>query len=204
MFLSQLTLNPRCADARRDLGSAYEMHRTLSRAFTPNSSIPPSRFLWRFESNAIGWKPPVVLVQSQTAGDWSVLENIASYLAAGVEHKRLDLSAFLKQDASMRFRFLANPTVTRNGKRLGLTVETDQLAWLERQGVKHGFQVEFALVSGQDLLESKKDRHRLTIQRVLFEGRLRVVDASKLAEALVLGIGPAKSFGCGMLSVAPV
>lgn len=203
MFLSQLTLNPRCADARRDLGSAYEMHRTLSRAYTANNSKPPSRFLWRLESNAIGWKPPVVLVQSQTAGDWGVLENITDYLAVDVEHKHLDLLALLQQGAPMRFRFLANPTVTRNGKRLGLTVETDQLAWLERQGIKHGFQVEFALVSGQDLLESKKDCHRLTIQRVLFDGRLRVVDASKLAKALVLGIGPAKSFGCGMLSLAP-
>ena len=203
MFLSQLTLNPRCADARRDLGSAYEMHRTLSRAFTSNSATQPSRFLWRLESNAIGWKPPVVLVQSQTAGDWSALENIADYLAADVEHKRLDLAALLQQDASMRFRFLANPTVTRNGKRLGLAVEADQLTWLERQGAKHGFQAEFALISGQDLLESKKNSHRLTIQQVLFEGRLRVVDPSNLAEALVLGIGPAKSFGCGMLSVAP-
>lgn len=204
MFLSQLTLNTRCADARRDLGSAYEMHRTLSRAFTPNSSTPPNRFLWRLESNAIGWKPPVVLVQSQTAGDWAVLENIAGYLAANVEHRRLDLSALLQHDTQMRFRFLANPTVTRNSKRYGLTVETDQLAWLERQGGKHGFHVDFALVNGQDLLESKKDGHRLTIQRVLFEGRLRVIDAPKLAEALSLGIGPAKSFGCGMLSIAPV
>ena len=204
MFLSRLTLNPRCADARRDLGSAYEMHRTLSRAYTADNSIPPSRFLWRLESNVIGWKLPVVLVQSQTAGDWRVLENIAGYLASGVEHKHLDLSTLLKQDVSMRFRFLANPTVTRNGKRLGLTLETDQLAWLDRQGVKHGFQVEFALVGGQDLLESKKDCHRLTIQRVLFEGQLRVVDASKLAEVLVLGLGPAKSFGCGMLSLAHI
>lgn len=104
----------------------------------------------------------------------------------------------------MRFRFLANPTVTRNGKRLGLMVEAEQLSWLERQGVKHGFQMEFALVSGQELLESKKDCHRLTIKQVLFEGRLRVVDPSKLAEALALGIGPAKSFGCGMLSIAPL
>jgi CRISPR system Cascade subunit CasE len=203
MFLSQLTLNPRCADARRDLGSAYDMHRTLSRAFTPDSSTPPNRFLWRLDSNPIGWNPPAVLVQSLTAGDWSVLQNLSGYLVSDVEHKFLDLSALLQRDASMRFRFLANPTVKRDGKRLGLVGEDTQLSWLTRQGEKHGFRVEFALVSGQDLLGSKKDCHRLTIQRVLFEGRLRVTDTSKLAEALALGIGPAKSFGCGMLSVAP-
>ena len=49
MYLSKLTLDPRHLGARRDLADAYEMHRTLARAFAPDESSAPARFLWRLE-----------------------------------------------------------------------------------------------------------------------------------------------------------
>ncbi len=39
MYLSKLTLDPRHPQARRDLGDAYEMHRTLARAFAPDQGL---------------------------------------------------------------------------------------------------------------------------------------------------------------------
>ena len=41
----------------------------------------------------------------------------------------------------LRFRLRANPTVTRAGKRHGLTSQGAQLAWLQRQGERGGFQL---------------------------------------------------------------
>lgn len=44
---------------------------------------------------------------------------------------------------------------------------------------------------------------RVIVQTATFEGRLTVTDAGALREALLGGIGPAKAYGCGLLTLAP-
>ncbi|WPC04508.1 type I-E CRISPR-associated protein Cas6/Cse3/CasE [Pseudomonas benzenivorans] len=202
MHLTRLTLDPRSAQARRDLGDAYEMHRTLARAFVADAQSAPARFLWRLEAGANAWATPVVLVQATTEADWSPLLALANYLQRPVESKRLTLEEWLEGGARYRFRLQANPTVTRQGKRYGLVGEDEQLAWLGRQGERHGFSVEAALVTASDVLVSRKGEGRISVQRVCFEGVLQAQSLDALSRALTAGIGPAKAFGCGLLSVA--
>lgn len=45
-------------------------------------------------------------------------------------------------------------------------------------------------------------RSRVTIQAVTFEGRLIVADAAVLRDRMVAGMGPAKAYGCGLLTLA--
>ena len=80
MYLTRLTLDPRSAQARRDLADAYEMHRTLARAFVTDEHSSPVRFLWRLEAGSNAWASPVVLVQSAQVGDWSALQVLPNYL----------------------------------------------------------------------------------------------------------------------------
>jgi len=47
------------------------------------------------------------------------------------------------------------------------------------------------------------DKRRLVFGGVTFEGLLRVTDAGKLRDALARGIGPAKAYGFGLLSLGP-
>ena len=202
MYLTRLTLDPRSAQARRDLSDAYEMHRTLARAFVTDEQSAPARFLWRLEAGSNAWASPVVLVQSAQAGDWSALQVLPNYLQREIESKPLDLQAWVEGGARYRFRLLANPTVTRQGKRYGLVGEQEQLAWLNRQGERHGFVVEAALVTASDVLASRKGDSRISLQRVCFEGRLQVHELATFSRALEQGIGPGKAFGCGLLSVA--
>ncbi|MBU3059128.1 type I-E CRISPR-associated protein Cas6/Cse3/CasE [Pseudomonas indica] len=203
MYLTRLKLDPRSAHARRDLSDAYEMHRTLARAFAADEQCQPLRFLWRLEAGSSAWATPIVLVQAATAGSWAFLEAMPNYLRDFVESKQLALEGLVGGGRRYRFRLLANPTVTRLGKRYGLVGEAEQLAWLGRQGERHGFSVEGALVTSSDLLSSRKGEGRIQIQRVCFEGALRVEQEEDFSRALVAGIGPAKAFGCGLLSVAP-
>lgn len=202
MHLTRLTLDPRSAHARRDLGDAYEMHRTLARAFVEDAQSTPARFLWRLEAGSNAWATPVVLVQAAVEADWSALQALPNYLQGSVESKCLSLEEWLEGGTRYRFRLQANPTVTRQGKRYGLVGEAEQLAWLERQGVRHGFSVEAALVTASDVLASRKGESRISLQRVCFEGRLQVTELAAISRALMLGIGPGKAFGCGLLSVA--
>lgn len=45
---------------------------------------------------------------------------------------------------------------------------------------------------------------RVTIQVVTFEGRLQVTDPDRLREVMVTGVGRAKAYGCGLLTLAPL
>lgn len=131
------------------------------------------------------------------------MQALPGYLQRPGESKCLDLDELVQPRQQYRFRLLANPTVTRAGKRYGLPGEAEQLAWLQRQGDRHGFEVKSALVTASDMLDSqRKGRASIMLQRACFEGLLQVSRADDVRLALVNGIGPAKAFGCGLLSMA--
>lgn len=201
MHLTQLSPDPRSAQARRDLADPYELHRTLVRAFVADDQQAPPRFLWRLETPA-NWNEPVLLVQSCHPADWSGLEAVPGYLRQPARSKVVRLEELLAVGARYRFRLLANPTVTRAGKRHGLVGEEAQLAWLGRQGERLGFSVETALTAASDVLHSRKGATRISLQRVCYEGILLAQDTAALAGALQNGVGPGKAFGCGLLSLA--
>ena len=204
MYLTKLTFNSRSAQARRDLGDAYEMHRTLVRAFVTDPQSSPPRFLWRLEPFIDSSQGPNVLVQSQDQGDWKVLEQLPNYLLRPAETKDVDMTRLVRLGRRYRFLLLANPTVSRKGKRLALLQQTEQAAWIERQGGRHGFVVQSLVVRPHDLLDrSGAEKAPICVQRVRFEGLLEVRQAAAFEQALVAGVGPAKAFGCGLLSVAP-
>jgi CRISPR system Cascade subunit CasE len=201
MHLTRLSVELRSAAARRVLGDVYDMHRTLSRAFTCDNDEKPARFLWRVEP-ASTVRTPVILVQSESAPDWSFLCSMPGYLAKEPEVKTWEPAVLLEADAKRRFRLIANPTVTREGKRTGLVHEDEQLEWLSRQGIRLGFAVEMALVTDNEFVVSRSGKSLVQFQRACFDGILAVNDTSRVLEALTGAIGPAKAFGCGLLSLA--
>lgn len=201
MYLTRLRLDPRSAHARRDLADPYEMHRTLVRVFVSDDAQQPPRFLWRIEPVS-AWGEPVVLVQSLSEANWSVLAALPGYLKRAAETKIVQPEQLLQPDARYRFRLFANPTVTRDGKRYGLVSEDAQLAWLARQGERLGFALEAGLVTSSDVLNGRKGGVRISLQRACFEGILKVVNVDSIMGAMQVGIGPGKAFGCGLLSIA--
>lgn len=205
MYLTQLLLNPSHAEARRDLGDAYQMHRTLSRAFAESPDRPVVRFLWRLERERVPGAGSAVLVQSAVPGSWQQLGDAPGYLAAPANEKTVELDRLVSAGTHCRFRLRANPAVKRNGKRWGLHGEQSQLDWLDRQGTRLGFAVTGADVSQRERIRSPQSRSGtlITIDSVQFDGQLRVVDAVMLRAALLTGIGPGKGLGLGMLSLAP-
>jgi len=202
MFLSKLILNPRSREARRDLANPYELHRTLARAYAPNAETPPVRFLWRLETGSYWQQPPVLLVQSIVQGNWVPLIEIPNYLHENVQEKSLEPARWLESGSTFRFRLQANPTVTREGKRWGLHQEEEQLAWLTRQGERHGFEPVQALVSASAMQQGRKGATVLSVLTSTFDGYLTVQDPAALQMAMREGIGPAKSLGCGLLTLA--
>lgn len=129
------------------------------------------------------------------------------------------------------FRLRANPTKRigkrddpMSGRRVELMREGDQVDWLIRKGIKGGgFELvmnEFFHTGDEDLrlpqvrISSEGRQwgrkggsshgHTMTHYAVLFEGLLRVTDGKAFHDTLINGIGTAKAFGFGLLSIALV
>ena len=227
MYLSRLVLNVGSRDAQRDLASPYEMHRTLARVF-PGSRAdaqganadrqPGHGLLFRAEPDAAGGL--AVLVQSLAPPDWRALPD--GYV------RRVDgPTAFdpqLRKGQRLRFRLVANPTVKKkvdgrtNGTRVPLVhprapsghpeVAAGYLDWLERKAGDAGvsvdldqtldapFEVRFSKSKGRGQAQ------RVSLFGVRFDGVLTVDDPSALADSVRSGVGPAKGFGFGLLSLA--
>lgn len=203
MHLARLRLNSGNGHARRDLSNPYEMHRSLVRAFVDGDKDIPTRFLWRLQLDGM-WANPEILVQSAQQGNWSVLDNFPGYLIRSAESKEIPLETWLQERRIYRFRLRANPTVCRNGKRLGLVGEEAQLVWLQKQGPRYGFRVDSSLLIASEVMTAFKGGKLVTLRTATYDGVLECLNTELLESALLQGIGRGKAFGLGLLSLAPI
>ncbi len=210
MYLSRLTLNPRSHRVRRDLGSPYEMHRTLLAAFPDKADGGTGRVLFHVEADHDKGLASV-LVQSQVPPDWSRLRTATDYLTKEPEWKELDPR--FQAGQQLLFRLRANPTVKRDGKRHAWLREEDQVAWLRRKACGEGknskpagFRILSPRVVPEGVRFGRKTegtrRYELSWFSVLFEGVLEVTDPEQLKVTLAEGIGSGKGFRFGLLSLA--
>lgn len=202
MFISRVEMS---WDAVRN---PYEIHRRLWRLFPGEgketrqaSEEVRQGFLFRVEQYAAG-RPVRVLLQSR-------LEPVAAEGVALLGARRFDPQPEVGQ--SLAFLLTANPVKTvvdalkddKPGKssataRVPLVKEEDQRTWLIRK-LSPGAGVEQATVLAHEPIYFRKSNRAGKIVSATFEGVLRVRDGAALQDMLAKGIGPAKSFGCGLL-----
>jgi CRISPR system Cascade subunit CasE len=202
MYLSQLILNWKGPNVWRDLKAPYEMHRTVMQAFPDNLPKGRERVLFRTETRPRG-QPPRVLVQSRTLPDWSFLERREGYLlAAGKPNPEVkEFEVNLSEGDVLSFRMRANPTFrNHDGRRVGIYGEDDLYAWLGRKGEGAGFDVLQAEMTQKQMI--RDPYRRMYLWCIQFDGILKVDDPELLAKAVQAGIGSAKGFGFGLLSLA--
>ncbi|HBR14937.1 MAG TPA: type I-E CRISPR-associated protein Cas6/Cse3/CasE [Candidatus Omnitrophica bacterium] len=211
MLLHKLHLNLRCKEVRRDVANPYEMHSTLCRAFcAEEQKCPPALFLWRLEPETRPDGTPRALIQSQALPDWSRIaidDWFAEEPASPIDIKqrlRLDPD-FLLKGIRFRYRLRANPSVRRNGKRIGLYKPEEQDAWLVRQGQRNGFIPETIHRSQEKMLDGKRrSGEPIRVFSVLYDGILKVMEPGPFIKAVTCGIGHGKAMGLGMLSIVPI
>jgi CRISPR system Cascade subunit CasE len=59
------------------------------------------------------------------------------------------------------------------------------------------------VVRDRRTLRFRRGQQTVTLRVATFDGRFRVVDPTALRAALVNGIGRAKAYGCGLMTLAP-
>ena len=89
------------------------------------------------------------------------------------------------------------------GKRV--PVPTNQLIeWLDRRAKSSGFIIKRDATTPQPgYIYMNKNGDGQRLRSVLFDGLLRVTDADAFQQTLIHGIGSGKSFGFGLLTIAP-
>lgn len=230
MFLSKVPVDPMSTAFRKDYADVHDMHRTLMSRFPEAPQGVPARehhgLLWRLDGQG---RELVMYVQSRQRPDWGSLPK--GYLKGRAQVKCLQPVLSATGDGKeFSFRLTANPTKNvlpppngaprPRGVRRPIHHPEEQLRWLIRQSQRSGFALTEVPDGGTNVsvlprpplvgyknTPPKKpgpDRLKITITSVTFEGRLRVTDAEALRSALCTGIGRAKAYGCGLLSLAPV
>lgn len=215
MYFSRMYLNSRRRGTRNLVGNPQVAHAMVMSAFPPGDhSSGDGRILWRLDQ---GRESLALYVVSPTKPSFEHIQEQAGWSASPTWDTRdyqpvLDTVAVGKR---FSFRLAANPvrTVTDpdTGKkrRCAHVTPAQQTEWLvdraDQIGVKFiedetGVQV---AVTKHENLRFKRGKGRVTIARTQFDGALEVVDPVKFADALINGVGKAKGYGCGMLTVAP-
>lgn len=184
----------------------YEIHRALWKLF-PDDAEAERDFLFRVERS--GQQSAEVLMQSlrepvSTAVREARLLGSKPYLLP------------LEPGQRLRFMLLANPVKTINDEggrlnaegdikkcRVPLIRDEELQLWLARKLVGSA-EIETVFVEKRLSLNFRKISERRVgkIQPVSFQGVLSVLDPEGLRSLTLSGIGPAKAFGCGLLSLA--
>lgn len=208
MYLTRLLLDPRDRLIRKVLANRYELHRTLLSPY-PELSREEIGLLYRIERPSMNELQPIqVLIQTQVSPRWQSLDPERLPVLTE-EIKEFQLTP--KPGEMFCFRLEGNPTVRRNngnykGKRVELRTVEEQEQWLVNKAAKHGFRLINLETNDLGKVVSQKienaTRHTITHQAVLYQGTLLVTDTEIFVDSVANGIGAAKGFGFGLLSLA--
>jgi CRISPR system Cascade subunit CasE len=210
MYLSLLKLNPSLRKTREMLINPYTLHQAVYRAFPDKSDGGPGRVLYRIDQNQRSGSVSL-LVQSEETPDWTKANYLGECLLEKAEFK--PLVPCIMGGQRLYFRLRANPSVKKraegkkNGYRMGLLREVDQFKWLHKKAEESGFTVVTCQAMPEGIIHDERgqeDRGKLRHYAIRFEGMLKVVNPDIFTATLNNGIGSAKGFGFGLLSIAPV
>lgn len=207
MYLSLLKLNPCSRRAMTEASRPYELHRSLLTAFPEEAAGGTGRVLFRLDIDH-NTGDMSILVQSEKKPDWAKLKGFGDFVK---ECKCKEINPLLSSEQILRFRLRANPTKREKetGKRQGIFSEEEQIEWLHKKGLQRGFELIEATATDEGFARDRKSnqnsgRNNITLLSVKYEGLLRVIDSEAFRDTIENGIGTAKAFGFGLLSIAPV
>lgn len=219
MFLTKLTINPRSPIFLRDIADVHDMHRTVMSGYPDSAPTTTYRqthgVLWRIDT--LSGRQVILYIQSHTAPEWAHLPEGLLLRPAEVRTLQPVLDA-IKPGKKFSFRLMANPTRcirpddgTDRRKRVPLRQPAQHIEWLIAKGEQHGFVIPASRQGTPDvsarkspkLIGKRREKRSITIEPVRYDGHLIVTDLDHFTKALLAGIGRAKAYGCGLLSLAP-
>ncbi|SCL13512.1 type I-E CRISPR-associated protein Cas6/Cse3/CasE [Micromonospora inyonensis] len=221
MYLTRFQINPARRNARKLLSSPQAMHAAVRAAFpvAEDHARGDTRTLWRLDT--VGTTTVYLYVVSPGRPDLTHLVEQVGWPTSTAEPwvtRDYDgLLGSLRSGERWAFRLTANPTHSgrktadaKDTQRFGHLREHEQVEWLTSRAERNGF----AIASQQDGRPNLRLHRRqtqtfrrgmgtVTLTTATYDGILQVTDADALRRAMTSGIGHAKAYGCGLLTLAP-
>ncbi|MCK9878260.1 type I-E CRISPR-associated protein Cas6/Cse3/CasE [Frankia sp. Ag45/Mut15] len=214
LWLFRLRMPPRDREAAKRFSDLHQVHQLTMHAFPdgPGNTREDHQVLWRADTHPD--TSMTLLVQSRTRPDLSRLLVPASW---AVDQPRPVSHQHLRDGDRIRFQLRANPTKRshQDRKRVGLNGPDAHLDWLLRHQIHdHGqaFTVDTDPYTGEPAVAiiSEPDRpcrkggRPFHFRSTTFSGTLTITDHNRFRRILEKGIGPAKAYGFGFLTTAPL
>lgn len=226
--LTKVILNPNRRQGRKLLANPQAMHAAVLSAFPPDIDESQSRVLWRVDGAEhqrtlyiVGPEKPDGKHIAEQAG-WDTRP------AQSLDYERF-LGALTKGQR-WQFELVANPTYAEaqtnreRGKVKAHVTADQQLGWLyqrcqsagfalaprvgdgtvaERERDRWSVEEETAIVERRTLdFRKGSGRKNVRIVTARYRGTLEVTDPEALRRTLTMGIGRARAYGCGLLTLA--
>lgn len=227
MYISRVALNLARSGGLRLAGSPYLLHAAVEKAFPPNVMRrgDEGRILWRLDVSSRKDGGVWLYVVSPSVPDLSHIAEQAGWAQDRGETKEYtSVLDALEEGQAWQFRLKANPArkVYRDwhgndgesvvGSIQGHVTEAQQLEWLLARSARCGFDIpESGGLRSVAISHRKREYFRhgadgnpVTLSTAQFDGRLVVVDADAFRRTLCCGLGRAKGFGCGLMTIAPI
>jgi CRISPR system Cascade subunit CasE len=219
MFLTRFQINPARRGARKLLSSPQAMHAAVRAAFAEPEGYerPGARALWRLDTPAIA--TTYLYLVSPGRPDLTHLVEQAGWPTTATWDTREygPLLATLQPGQRWAFRLTANPVhsgrktpESKETQRFGCLREAEQEQWLLRRAERCGFTVATqrdgrpnVRLHHRQAQSFKRGAQSVTLTTATYDGILDVTDGDAFRAALVSGIGHAKAYGCGLLTIAP-
>lgn len=208
MYLTRIALNAYRRDTVRALATPSLLHGAVARCFEDRNE----RALWR--TDIISGTTYLLILSASKPDCSGIAKQFGAPEDVGKSLHYDPLLALIADGQRWRFRLRANPVVSETlpehggrGRVRALANRDEQKSWLMSRANKNGFSLsddEFDVMDSSWKIFKKKNgdsEREVTLLVATFEGVLTVTDASALRAALTCGIGRAKAYGCGLLTI---
>lgn len=198
--------------------SPQKLHAAVESSFPPGAA-EDGRPLWRIDRLGSAL---YLLVLSSGKPDFSHIVEQFGWPGSEQKWETKNYARLMERiEAGQRwqFRLRANPVhsikqsnslhtheKTKRGKVYAHVTVHQQEQWLLERALKYGFSLHegsFRVVQ-QEVRQFLRQRKPVTLGIATFEGILEVTDVAMFLRALARGIGRAKAYGCGLLTIARV
>lgn len=222
MYLTRFQINPSRRGARKLLASPQALHAAVLAGFADprDHTRDDTRTLWRLDNNTNN--QVMLYILSPGRPDLTHLVEQAGWPTTHTWQSRPYRALLDALDKGQRwaFRLTANPArnvrltdTAIETRRVGAVTVAHQTQWLVDRAERHGFTVDRQPDGQLNLIVHR--RHTLTFTRnrsqppvtvvtATYDGVLTVEDPPQLRQTLTRGLGHARAYGCGLLTLAPV
>lgn len=220
MYLTRMQINPRRRGAQHLIASPHAMHAAVLAGFADAGPTDEGRVLWRldtYDNNRV-----LLFVASPEQPDFTHIGEQAGWPTTQTWHTR-DYDPFLQSlrtGQRWQFRLTANPVHSSrkpgwtDTKPLGHVTVKQQEQWLIDRTHRWGFHLAGSRGAdpGSDAVDLaitdratrrfRRNHSQVTIATATYEGQLEITDPDVMRNTLTHGVGRAKSYGCGLLTLA--